>query len=626
MMSGTAGNRTLIVTGLLVILFVMLAARDIDRPFYGLHSWDAAIPAWAARAHVNYGLGYTRGLCTLAVGNPPPATPQWYLDHPQLAVLLDAAAMKLFGVNERALRLEALLATALSLPLLVGLLSRLYGEGIAVLAGFLYVLFPITSFFYSACWTCWVLPCALVAWRSYLILIGDLVEPSPSRKLHMSLLGATLFIMLQLYWVGLFYAAAIGTHYILWCFSRRRYPDRALLLVLVLCPLSSFALDVGILLAGRGESWRSLVGLYTFRSHVSGTRGRDWNGWFAVQWKFLKSNFTLPVVLLLLVYPVFALIERRRARKNPPNRATGEPAARGGFHHAWLFVVPGVLNMVVFSEWFWAHQFVYMWLSVGVAIAGAFVILRLREALLAGGERLANVAMAAILAVIVGYCAAGLDSYYERRWRSSIEIDLMKRLNKETPPDHGLLTYRQYVIQDHPNKIAHYRPELAWYLDRPMVVARTLEEIERQEATGKFTYYLAEVPLTPQPLIDQLTARYAHEFIKGVAYQPEPLDIAGLNDQMLFDLRARTVDALMKTGLDALFKENNPGKAAESFAGILEREPNHYGGNFQMARVLDVLGKRDKALPYWSKTLELAHQFKDDPTIAAAEKRLNERR
>lgn len=44
----------------------------ITRPYYGLHSWANANRAWAARSHVKYGLGYTRGYRTLVVGDPPP--------------------------------------------------------------------------------------------------------------------------------------------------------------------------------------------------------------------------------------------------------------------------------------------------------------------------------------------------------------------------------------------------------------------------------------------------------------------------------------------------------------------------------------------------------------------------
>src|SRR4030042_193656 len=92
--------------GLLIVLFAFISTRDINRPFYGLHSWADASGAWAARSHVKYGLSYTKGASTWALGNPPKQTPQRYWDHPQLNVLAAAAYMKIFGISEWACRIS----------------------------------------------------------------------------------------------------------------------------------------------------------------------------------------------------------------------------------------------------------------------------------------------------------------------------------------------------------------------------------------------------------------------------------------------------------------------------------------------------------------------------------------
>ncbi len=72
----------------------------ITRPYYGLHSWASANHAWAARSHLKYGLGYTKGYHTPAVGYPPPANPQRYVSHPPLPTLIAAFGMLLFGATE----------------------------------------------------------------------------------------------------------------------------------------------------------------------------------------------------------------------------------------------------------------------------------------------------------------------------------------------------------------------------------------------------------------------------------------------------------------------------------------------------------------------------------------------
>ena len=86
--------------GLIAVLVASIYVRAINRPFYGLHSWGEASGAWAARSHVRYGLDYTGGVTTWAVGYPPVQQPKKYLDHPQLGGLINAATMAVFGINE----------------------------------------------------------------------------------------------------------------------------------------------------------------------------------------------------------------------------------------------------------------------------------------------------------------------------------------------------------------------------------------------------------------------------------------------------------------------------------------------------------------------------------------------
>jgi len=131
----------------------------ITRPYYGLHSWENANRAWAARSHVKYGLGYTRGYRTLVVGDPPPAHPRRYVSHPSLETLITALGMLLFGTGEWAIRLFDLIISIPALLLILLLLRKLYGCGCALLSGLLQV----------RPWPGWVvqLACTSLAWRTF---------------------------------------------------------------------------------------------------------------------------------------------------------------------------------------------------------------------------------------------------------------------------------------------------------------------------------------------------------------------------------------------------------------------------------------------------------------------------
>lgn len=81
-------------------------------------------------------------------------------------------------------------------------------------------------------------------------------------------------------------------------------------------------------------------------------------------------------------------------------------------------------------------------------------------------------------------------------------------------------------------------------------------------------------------------------------------------------------DALMKTGYEALYTNRDPAAAVTAFKKLLEKNPNHYGGNYQLAVALDRSGRSEEAIRQWQKTLEMAERFNDKPSIETARKRL----
>ena len=86
-----------------------------------------------------------------------------------------------------------------------------------------------------------------------------------------------------------------------------------------------------------------------------------------------------------------------------------------------------------------------------------------------------------------------------------------------------------------------------------------------------------------------------------------------------------TQEALMKAGLDLLYKRGQADTAAQMFQQVLERNPTHYGAQYQLAVALDKAGKRTDARARWEKVLKLAQGIKDQPTIDVAAARLKER-
>jgi hypothetical protein len=148
----------------------------ITRPYDGLHSWYFANRSWAARSHVKYGLGYTQGYRTAAVGDPPPANPLRYVSHPPLDTLIIASGMLIFGTEEWQVRLFDLILSIPSLLLILFILRKLYGSSIALMSGLLWVILPVFAFFSFGLWMALM---GLWALYRYLILTGRLANAPP---------------------------------------------------------------------------------------------------------------------------------------------------------------------------------------------------------------------------------------------------------------------------------------------------------------------------------------------------------------------------------------------------------------------------------------------------------------
>ena len=81
-------------------------------------------------------------------------------------------------------------------------------------------------------------------------------------------------------------------------------------------------------------------------------------------------------------------------------------------------------------------------------------------------------------------------------------------------------------------------------------------------------------------------------------------------------------DALMKTGIDALYTRHDAEAAARAFREVLRLNPQHYGATYQLAAALDKLGRPGEALPFWRTVLEMAERFGDAATASTAQARI----
>lgn len=79
----------------------------------------------------------------------------------------------------------------------------------------------------------------------------------------------------------------------------------------------------------------------------------------------------------------------------------------------------------------------------------------------------------------------------------------------------------------------------------------------------------------------------------------------------------------MKTGLDALYRENDPFKAIFQFHRVLDETPTHYAANYQLATALDAAGQLTEARRTWARVYALATKDdRDAPSMDVVRRRL----
>jgi hypothetical protein len=520
--------------GLLVILLASILARDIDRPFYGLHSWQEAAAAWRARCFLKYDLSYTKGLALWEVGNPPSEKPNRSLDHPQLGLFMPAIDMLIFGISERGTRIGGIIRAVLSLLIFLRILRGLLDDKTAILAGLLFVIVPVTAYFGVRGW---MMVLSLLATWYYLVIIKAVKNTPEPRTYHKWLLAACLFLTLQMAWEGFFYALAIGVHYVFRCIHRKQFPEKALLTILIVAPLSSLVLDFTILASGHSWDWEKIWELYKWRAAKGEMPEFIWGKWFEKMWEFAVTDFTLPVLIITIAYLTFGQLLVFKADTESKTPAD----VKRRFPQFWLFIMPALFQLFILKGALWKHQYWESPLVPFLAVATAQAIMLLSDLLAKISRLAANAAVVLLTGLIFIYCTMGTNYYYSIRWQSPAKIRMFEELNKKIPPNEDLLSFEDFIVNQHPAKGPHYRPEIAWYLDRRIVAATTMEQITKDAATGRYPYYLIPDVRQLMPLIRQLAQRYKYQHVSGSdgeTTKDGQFLKAGMPPYFIFDLKS----------------------------------------------------------------------------------------
>ena len=115
------------------------------------------------------------------------------------------------------------------------------------------------------------------------------------------------------------------------------------------------------------------------------------------------------------------------------------------------------------------------------------------------------------LCTIVYSAAVGLNRYHKIQYPPSL-IRLFQTLQRQIPPDQPLISYQSFLITQHPAKGPMPRPEVAWYLDRQIIAAQTIDAVAAQARAGAPIYLIPYIRQL-EPLLEQLRRQYTWQYV-----------------------------------------------------------------------------------------------------------------
>lgn len=472
------------------------------------------------------------------MGDPPVRAEQRYVDHPQLGKFIGTAWMHIWGINEWSLRLLGLFVSLACFLLFLKILRGLLDDKTTLLAGLIFVLFPLTGYFGIG--SLGTLMC-FASIYFYLVIIGSLRNASKPNTKHKIGLALSLFFAVQFGWNSFFYAFAIGVHYVARCLFGKKRPDLKLLAILVIAPLSSLALNFIVMAGAYGWNWQKIIDLYKWRSAkgeiIAENQKFDWPLWFKTFWLHAETNFTVPIMITTIFHFTFAQLFVFLA----PSSDIKDPSPSRRFPQFWLFMITPVSQMLILRGALWKHQTFERPFAPVIAIATALALMLLYDLFRKIHRRVAIAVPFLLMVVFLICCIKGTNYYHGIRWQPIEKIRMFKNLNQKIPPDKALLSYEPLTVNQHKAKGSFYRPEIAWYLDREIIPAQTLKQIQYHAKTGRTPYYLIPQVRQLSPLIGQLMKLYNYQYVPGVQSETKNGKFyrAGMRPYLIFDLQSK---------------------------------------------------------------------------------------
>lgn len=482
-------TRRLLLIVLIVFGALLVLCYKIGEPYIEIFDWNDAWFSIIAINHNTYGFLATKFMNVY----PFPADEHsffYYINHPSLLGVLLSLWYRVLGVYEWSTRLFAVVFSLGSIVLLYLLVRRIYNENIALLSAFFMAFLPMTSYFgRMVCFEPLVLFFILTSLNGYYLWM----ENGRFRWVLLMFIGFILGALTD--WPSYFLAAVIPIHFLLVTRGHLNRYNYGYILAMPLTAAFLFILSLAYAAQVNG-SLDPLVNAFFLRT---GSSAPDFTSSQFTMWEFtikqlkLAVKYFTPVCLFLSALWAYNYI-----KIHINNRPHSEDS------YLFLLYTIGLLNVFVFKQAAWVHEYWQYYLSPAIALSSSIGLIYLHNRLSYFTSIKVN--RATIITIMLMFLIGSICSniWIHNSFDNQTQYDLGTTLNERMSIDESFLATSSSI---------GWNPQVVYYAKRYVLWVSNQTEFEAalRDPTKNYRYIVTESNLTDTGLRYRLFHNYSNE-------------------------------------------------------------------------------------------------------------------
>jgi 4-amino-4-deoxy-L-arabinose transferase-like glycosyltransferase len=417
---------------------------------------------------------------TWDMGNIMPDKFSYYTNHPPLFSYMVALGFKVFGIHEWSARLVSIIFSLGSLILFYLIARLLWGIFIAWLSLF-FLGFSPAFLYYGRMVNHEPIFFLFFVFSTIYFYLKFLDERKKIYLLFLSIFSAILYLTA---WQAFYLSAILITHYII--FSYNKIKDKRPIIVLSSIPVLFaffYAAYIYLLKGSLNDNITAMINCFNCNIEHQFT----WPNFLLAQFKRIEILFGKTMLFLTVFYAVYLIKNREDLLKETV---------------AFIFLALAVINIIIFRQGAWNHDYQLYYFIPFLSIAAAKGISEVRN-IFQNRRIFYSIAAACIVIFLIESCYNFISIH---SFKFKINFDITEKINSTVPIKEEIGTNFEMSIP------------LSWYVDRKYKVIKDIRSFQDAIEREKLSFFIL-IPKEDMKLLkDYLDRNYPYFIYKDLIF------------------------------------------------------------------------------------------------------------